>query len=430
MRLYLIAPCRKKDIWRKKRVTFTLPPMSLAILASLTPEKIEIKITDELVEDIALSSDPDIVALSVNTTNAKRAYEIAEYFRKKGSKIIMGGIHPSCMPEEALQYADSVVAGEGEPLWQNIISDFQRGRLKAIYKSADFSDMSIVPKPKWELLNNNRYFVPRTFQVSRGCPYGCSFCSSTKFFGRHYRFKPVKNVVDEIKDYPKKFLVFVDDNIVGNHDYARELFKSLMPLKKRWVAQASIDIAKDQRLLQYASDSGCAGLLIGFESIRYSNKKDVKKLRDPQDYAEMIRLIHSYRIGVHGSFVFGFDEDTEDVFTDTIDFVIRNRLECANYCKLTPFPGTELFEKMKSEDRLLTLDWSKYDRYHLVFKPKHIDVNRFYILTDDAYRRTFSFYSILKRMPNIISNIPYYLAINLSYRLGAKSLRNSERGKF
>jgi radical SAM superfamily enzyme YgiQ (UPF0313 family) len=403
--------------------------MALSILASLTPESIEIKITDELIEDIDLSAGPDLVALSVNTTNAPRAYELAEHFRKKGSKVIMGGIHPSCMPEEALRYADSVVVGEAEPLWHDIVSDFQRGRLKGLYKSEDFSDMSAVPKPKWKLLNNKRYFVPRTFQVSRGCPHGCSFCSSTRFFGRHYRFRPVKKIVDEIKDYPKRFLVFVDDNIVGSHDYARELFLAFKPLKKRWVAQASIDIARDESLLKYASDSGCAGLLIGFESIRYSNKKDVKKLRDPYEYAEMIRLIRSHRIGVHGSFVFGFEEDTEEIFNDTVDFVFQNKLEVANYCKLTPFPGTELFETMKREGRLLTFDWSKYDRYHLVFRPKHIDIRRFYILTDDAYRRTYSLSSIVRRMPHVINNIPYYFAINLSYRAGMKSLRNPERGK-
>ncbi len=143
----------------------------------------------------------------------------------------------------------------------------------------------------------------------------------------------------------------------------------------------------------------------------------------------MIRLIHSYRIGVHGSFVFGFDEDTEEVFNDTLDFVFQNKLEVANYCKLTPFPGTELFEKMKHEDRLLTLDWSKYDRYHIVFRPKHININKFYMLTDDVYRKTYSLTSILRRIPNAVNNIPYYFAINLSYRFGAKSLRISERGK-
>jgi radical SAM superfamily enzyme YgiQ (UPF0313 family) len=402
--------------------------MSLAILASLTPEPVEIKITDELVEDIDFSVKPDLVAISVNTTNSFRAYEVAGHFRNKGARIIMGGIHPSFMSEEAFRYADSVVIGEAESIWQEVIADFQRGRLKPLYQGT-YPDMEAIPHPKWELLKNKSYFVPRTFQVSRGCPYGCSFCSSTRFFGQKYRFRPVNNIVEEIKSYDKKFIVFVDDNIVGKPDYSRELFLALKPLKKRWVAQSSIDIAKDESLLKLAAESGCAGLLIGFESIRYSNKKDIRKLRTPEEYAEKIKIIHSYGIGVHGSFVFGFDEDTVDVFKDTVDFVFKNRLEVANYCKLTPFPGTELYEKMRKEERLITMNWSKYDRYHLVFRPKNIGIEKIYSLTDEAYQKTYSPISIIRRTPHVIKNIPYYFAINLNYWFGAKSRMKLESGK-
>ncbi|MEW6067824.1 MAG: radical SAM protein [Nitrospirota bacterium] len=408
--------------------TFTLPPMALAILASLTPKTIELKITDELVEDVDLSAEADVVALSVNTTNSQRAYQLAAHFRKKGAKIIMGGIHPSVMPEEALLHADSVVIGEAEYIWNEVISDFLNGRPKELYNCSCHPDMADVPEPSWEILKSKKYFMQRTFQVSRGCPYGCSFCSSTRFFGKKYRFKPIGQVADEIRHYLKKFVVFVDDNIVGKPDYSRELFLALKPLKKRWIAQSSIDIAKDENLLKLAAESGCAGLLIGFESVRYANKKDVRKLKAPDEYAEKIRLIHSYGISVHGSFVFGFDEDTEDVFHDTVDFVFKNRLEVANYCKLTPFPGTELFEQMKKEERLLTMDWSKYDRYHLVFRPMNIDIKRFYYLTDEAYKKTFSFFSILRRTPQVIKNIPYYFAINLSYGFGARLRRKRESG--
>lgn len=403
--------------------------MALALLASLTPGSFDIKITDELVEDIDFSYEPHLVALSVNTTNSLRAYEVADFFRNKGAKIIMGGIHPSVMPEEALRYADSVVVGEAEGVWPEVIADFQKGKLKDLYNCSEHPDMSDVPEPAWEFLKGNRYFVPRTFQVSRGCPYGCSFCSSTSFFGMEYRFRPIERVAEEIRRYQKKFIVFVDDNIAGRPDYSRELFNAFKPLKKRWVAQSSIDIAKDERLLKLAAESGCAGLLIGFESIRYGNKKDIGKLRSPEEYAEKIRLIHSYGIGVHGSFVFGFDGDTEDVFMDTLNFVRRNRLEVANYCKLTPFPGTVLFDRMSSEGRLLTTDWSRYDRYHLVFKPKNIDIERFYHLADEAYRKTYSPLSILRRTPGVLKNIPYYYAINLSYWLGSRLRRKRERGR-
>jgi radical SAM superfamily enzyme YgiQ (UPF0313 family) len=431
MLLYLISPCRPEDIWRKRMGTFTLPPMSLAVLAALTPKDIELNLTDELVEDIDFSCPAHAVALSVNTTSSHRSYQVARAFREKGVKVIMGGIHPSMLPDEALQHADSVVVGEAETLWPDILADLRNGTLKQIYANMGHPDMSESPEPAWHTLNANRYFVPRTFQVSRGCPYGCSFCSSTRFFGMKYRFRPVGRVVDELKRYPKRFIVFVDDNIVGNAEYARELFKALKPLGKRWVAQAGIDIAKDgEGLLRLASESGCAGILVGFESIRYANRKDVRKLRTPEEYAEKIRIIRSYGIGVHGSFVFGFDEDTEDVFHDTVDFVLKNRLEVANYCKLTPFPGTALFEKMKQEDRLLTLDWSRYDRYHLVFRPCNITIEKFYDLTDEAYRRTYSPSSILRRTPGVLKNIPYYFAMNLSYLAGSRLRRKSENGRF
>ncbi len=427
MRIYIIAPCRKEDIWRKRRATFTLPPMALAILASLTPPEIEIKITDELVEDVDLTASPDLVALSVNTTNSLRAYELARHFRAQGAKIVMGGIHPSVMPEEALEHADSVVVGEAEAVWPELIADFQKGRLKEVYTSSKQPEMDMVPKPAWHLLRQQRYFVRRTFQVSRGCPYGCSFCSSTRFFGRKYRFKPIERVVDEIKNYEKSFIVFVDDNIIGSREYAYELFKALKPLRIRWVAQASIDIARDEPLLRLAAESGCAGLLIGFESIRYGNRKDVKKLKTPQEYEERIRLMRSYGIGVHGSFVFGFDEDTKDVFEDTVRFVLKNRLEVANYCKLTPFPGTDLFDRMKQEGRLTTMDWSKYDRYHVVYQPKNLEIKEFYRLTEEAYTKTYSPLSIIKRTPGVLKNIPYFYAINFSYMIGARLRAKRDR---
>lgn len=398
--------------------------MSLAILAALTPPGFGIKVTDELVEDIDFDYPADLVALSVMTTNAPRSYEVADTFRKKGKKVIMGGIHPSVLTEEALGHADSVVSGEAEGLWPEIIEDFMSGKLKRLYTSRENPDLSSIPSPKWELLKENRYFVPRTFQASRGCPYGCSFCSSTSFFGQRYRFMPVGTIVDELKSYRKRLAVFVDDNIVGNPDYSRELFSGLKGTGKRWVAQSSTDIARDERLLRLAAESGCAGLLIGFESIRYDNHSDVKKLRKEKDYEEAIRRIKAFGIGIHGSFIFGLDGDTEDVFESTIDFVKRNKLEVANYCKLTPFPGTRLYERMLSEGRLLHRDWSKYDRYHVVFRPKGFSTEVLYKKTEWAYQKTYSLPSILKRIPYSIKNLPYYLAINMDYGLGRRLRKN------
>lgn len=399
--------------------------MSLAILAALTPSDIELKVTDELVEDIDFSYPADVVALSVNTTNAFRAYQVVDIFRKKGAKIVMGGIHPSMMPEEALMHSDAIVIGEAETVWKELLDDLNSGRLKEKYHSQKYPEPPEIPHPRWDVLNGKRYFVPRVFQVSRGCPYDCSFCSSTRFFGVKYRFRPIGDVIEEVRTYNKRLIVFVDDNIVGNHEYSRELFKALKECGKRWVAQSSVDIAADDELLKLAAESGCAGLLIGFESINQDNKSSIKKLRKASEYSECIRKIKAYGIGVHGSFVFGFDNDPPEIFQDTVDFVMENRLEVANYCKLTPFPRTKLFDELSIEGRILHRDWSKYDRYNIVFQPKNISIEDLKQKTDKAYRKTYSLHSMFKRRPSSLKNLPYYLAINFSYWFGVKLRKRS-----
>lgn len=425
MRLYIISPCRHEDIWRKRRATFVLPQMSLAILADLTPHHVEMKVTDELVDDIDFSYPADLVAISSNTTNAFRAYEIAKAFREKGSKVIMGGIHPSVMPEEALQHADSVLTGEAEELWEKVIGDFMRNRMEAVYRADSFPDPALIPSGRWDLLHRKRYYVTRTFQTSRGCPHGCSFCSSTQFFGIKHRSRPVEKVVGELKDYTGRIAVFIDDNIAGNRAYARELFSAMKRLKRRWAAQSSIEIAQDNELLRLAAESGCAGLLIGFESINLRNSGDVRKLRKADQYSHYIREIKSHGIGVHGSFIFGFDNDPPEIFSDTVDFAMKNRLEVANYCKLTPFPGTRLFNDLNAQGRILHQNWEMYDRYNIVFQPKNISIKELYEKTLEAYMRTFSLGSILKRMPSNVKNIIPYFAMNISYRLGSRRLRRS-----
>jgi radical SAM superfamily enzyme YgiQ (UPF0313 family) len=396
--------------------------MALAILAALTPRDIDLRVTDELVDDIDYAWPADAVALSVNTTSSPRSYAVARHFRELGAKVIMGGIHPSVMPDEAQAHADAVVIGEAEAVWPQVLDDLRASRLRERYE-ATHPDPADIPAPRWDMVHGKRYFTRRTFQVSRGCPYGCEFCSSTRFFGTKYRFRPIERVVEEVKSYPKRFMVFVDDNIVGRADYSRELFKALKPLKKRWVAQASIDIARKDDLLRLAKESGCAGVLIGLESVRPENRESIKKMRSIEEYEAAIAELRRAGIGVHGSFVFGFDGDTADVVDATVDFVLRNKLEVANYCKLTPYPGTKLYERFNAEGRITESDFSRFDRYNLVFEPQGMGRDELYRKADEAYARTYSLPSILRRIPMKIQNIPYYFAINLSYRMGARKRR-------
>jgi radical SAM superfamily enzyme YgiQ (UPF0313 family) len=424
-KLYIISPCRAEDIWRKRRATFVLPQMSLAILAALTPDRFEVRVTDELVDDIDFAFPADLVAISTNSSNAGRAYAVSGIFREQGAKVIMGGIHPSVMPDEVIRHADSLLMGEAEEMWPGILDDFLSNDLQPRYRCESYPDPSKIPSGKWDVIHQRRYYVPRTFQTSRGCPYGCSFCSSTQFFGMRHRCRSIGQVVSELRTYTGRIAVFIDDNIAGSPAYAKELFRAMKPLRQRWVAQTSIDIARDSELLRLAAESGCAGLLIGFESINTLNAGDVKKIRQTAYYEELIREIKAHGIGVHGSFIFGFDNDTPDIFDSTIDFVMRNRLEVANYCKLTPFPGTKLFDEMTAQGRILHQDWEKYDRYNIVFRPKNITAEELHRKTADAYRKTYSVASILKRMPARLGNVLPYLAMNISYRLGAKRLRSS-----
>jgi len=329
------------------------------------------------------------------------------------------------MPDEVLLHADSLLIGEAEEMWPKILDDFLTNILQPRYRCTSYPDPSKIPSGKWDVIHQKRYYVPRTFQTSRGCPYGCSFCSSTQFFGMQHRCRPIGRVISELREYKGRIAVFIDDNIAGSPAYAKELFRAMKPLKQRWAAQTSLDIARDSELLRLAAESGCAGLLIGFESINALNSGDVKKIRNVEQYAEHIREIKAHGIGVHGSFIFGFDSDTHDIFDRTVEFVMHNRLEVANYCKLTPFPGTKLFEEMSAQGRILHGNWEKYDRYNIVYVPKNISAEELYRKTAEAYLKTYSVASILRRMPSKLQNILPYLAMNVSYRLGAKRLRSS-----
>jgi len=216
----------------------------------------------------------------------------------------MGGIHPSVMPDEVLRHADSLLIGEAEDMWPKILDDFLSNDLQPRYRCESYPDPSKIPSGKWDAIHQSRYYVPRTFQTSRGCPYGCSFCSSTQFFGVRHRCRPIGQVISELKTYRGRIAVFIDDNIAGSPPYVKELFRAMKPVRQRWVAQTSIDIARDSELLRLAAESGCAGLLIGFESINTLNTGDVKKIRQTAHYEELIREIKAHGIGVHGSFIF------------------------------------------------------------------------------------------------------------------------------
>jgi len=345
-----------------------VPSLALPILASLSPKDVEISFTDDLLTPIDLGKelkDVDLVGITVLSKTALRAYKIADAYRKKGIPVALGGIHPTAVPEEAKEHADSVVLGEAEEVWPHLIEDARTGNLKPFYRQDGYTDLSKMPMPRRDILPRKGYFPVDVVQVTRGCPSRCEFCSVQNFFGETYRFRPVSDVVDEVRRLPHRLMMFNDDNIIGNPSYSKELLKGLIPLNKRWFSQASLTGLKKVENVELLAKSGCNGLLIGFESLSKPNLiRSQKYQNDPAEYREIIHSLHRSGIAICGSFIFGFDEDDPSVFEETVSFAIQTKLFSAIFMILTPYPGTAFYHRVKNEGRLVQ------DRWWLLEKPE------------------------------------------------------------
>jgi len=405
--LMLIAPSRQGRQQRFKKSLF--PPLGLTMVAAATPSDVKISIIDENIEAIDIQKGVDLVGITATTVTANRAYNLADTFRQRGIKVVLGGIHPSFMPIEASQHADAVVIGEAEGIWPQVIQDFKNGKLKSIYQQIKRPSLAGLPIPRRDLLSKKGYIIEQAISTTRGCPYACSFCTVTSYFGHTYRCRPLEEIIKEIETLnSKKFTAFLDDNIVGHTKFAKELFRALIPYKMRWGSQASITVARDDELLKLATDSGCRILLIGFESLSPANLKSVNKgINKVEEYENAIRKIHSYGIAIHGFFIIGFDFDDEDIIKKTIKFARKMRLESAQFDILTPYPGTSLFKYMDDSNRIITKDWSKYG-YQLLFKPKSISIEKLQELHKQAWKEFYSLPSIIFRL-----RIPYPSLIRL-----------------
>jgi radical SAM superfamily enzyme YgiQ (UPF0313 family) len=398
MKLLLIAPkWPEHSLWGQ--IYFRFPYLALTTLAALTGDQWDISIVDENADPLDFSALPDLAAISVMTPLAKRAYEIADIFKEKGVPVVLGGIHPTMMKNEAKTHADAVVIGEAEEIWPKVLSDLSRGDLKSFYKAPNFCSLDGLRIPRRDLLNRSAYFFVNTIQTTRGCPFDCEFCSVTSFYGRTYRVRLVKDVIDELGHMERKFVFFVDDNIVGNKAYAKELFRALMPLKVKWFSQASLNIVKDRDLLDLAQRSGCKGLFVGFESLSQESLKALGKSTNcVKEYKQAVKKLHDYGIGIQGSFIFGTDQDDQSVFSDVLRFIEKTHIEAALFSVLTPFPGTRIQGALLKENRILHTDWEKYDMNHVVFKPKKMSSRQLQDGFDWAYKRLYGYRSIVKRL--------------------------------
>lgn len=378
-----------KDIFRARQsrkpkgtVFFRLPSLALANIAALTPAEDKITVVDEQISPVNYNLDVDLVALSVNTSIAKRAYEIADNFRAKGVQVVFGGIHPSLMPEESLKHADSIVIGDADGIWEKLLKDFKDNKLKKKYINNQSRDLKYLPIPKREIFKGMGYITTNFVEATRGCLYSCKFCSTSPFYHHKHRTRPIENVIEDIKrvnSFPNKLIVFTDDNIIGDKEYARRLFKALIPLHIYWGSQSTVDIGEDEELVKLAAKSGCFGLFIGFESISPDNLKDIGKTHNHiESYKKTIRLLHQNGIGVEGGLMFGFEQDTPRIFKETLTFLKDTNLDSFLSIYLTPIPGTNMYDEFQKQKRLIVDDYSKYDFRHLVFRPSKMSTKEIY----------------------------------------------------
>jgi radical SAM superfamily enzyme YgiQ (UPF0313 family) len=392
------------------------PPLSLPLLAGLTPPDVDVRLIDENVEITDTDTPADWVAITCMTASAPRAYVIADAFRRRGIPVVIGGIHPTIMPDEAGAHADAVVVGEAEPIWAQIIEDLRANQLKPRYSDYGFASLEKMPLPRRDLLRGDRYLTTNVVQTARGCPNGCSFCSVTNIFGKRYRFRPIPEVVEEIRTL-KGWVGFVDDNIVGNPVRAKELFEALIPLKIRWVGQGDLSMAKNPELMKLAVRSGCQAMFIGLESVSQENLRATSKRPNVGiDMSEAISAIHKAGIEIIGSFVLGLDGDDKDVFKRTANFAKAHKLCAAQFSVLTPFPGTVVRGEIEAEGRIIDHDWSHYTMSNVVFSPRNMTPEELEKGQKATYRNFYSMQSILMRSFTLRGKTILRLLVNMSYR--------------
>ena len=360
-----------------KRVKpFWLPPLGLATIAGCTPENWEIRLVDENVEDLNFDEDCDLVAVGFMTANSNRAYNIADQFRSRGRKVILGGPHVTVVPAEAVGHGDSIVMGDAESLWPVVLNDYCQNQLRSEYSIIpDPKNINIFTYPRRDLYKDGAYLSINSIQTTRGCPYICSFCSIASRYQRGYGKKDLSMVERELETLEslKMPVFFVDDNIFVDKERSRKLLELVKRYKVRWWSQADMGIARDEALLELARESGCLKLVVGFESLSACNIAQIEKNQNQvADYAAFIKVMHKHGILVNTSFTFGGDYDQEDVFGKTLQFLVDNQVIFATFNILTPLPGTRLFAQMTDADRMVDRDWSHYDMGHPVFEPKHM----------------------------------------------------------
>ena len=427
LNIALLSP--KGPLYRHRggifRKSLRYSPLTLPTLAALIPDEIEHSLTlfDEGIEDIPTDLDADIVGITVITGTATRSYEFARQFRSRGITVVLGGPHVTLVPDDAEPHADAIIIGYAEDTWPELLRDFLAGRIRPRYTQAPDLSLAGRPRARRDLINSGKYVKTHVFEATRGCVHRCDFCVVPFAWGRKPYQKPVAEVIDEIRSTGARRAIFIDLNLIADKAYAAELFEAMIPLKLKWAGLSTSLLARDEQLLDLCARSGCIGLLVGFESISHSGLKELHKgFNSPELYAEWIDRFHSYGIAINGTFVFGIDDDTPDVFEKTAQFVIDTGIDLPRFAILTPFPGTALYQRLEAENRITEKNWELYDGQHVVFQPAQMSADTLQRGNMAAWRRVYSYGSIARRMRHTAVSKLMFLGANMGYRFYANRL--------
>ena len=403
-------------------------PLTLTTLAALVPDQpdIELKLVDGSVDRIPLDYPADLVGISVITGCAPSAYALARHYRQRGIPVVLGGVHVSVLPGEAMDHADSILVGRGETAWPRLLADFRNGRMKRVYREDELPDDILpgVPAPRRDLQRRSGYMMPNTVQATRGCRRVCDFCSVPAVWP-HYLKRPVADVLRDIRNIPGRIIAFNDVSLVDDADYAKELFTAMIPLRKKWGGLVTADSLQNDELLDLMIASGCVYLLIGFESGDQATLRGIRKnFNQALRYKEFVAMLQRRGITIQGCFVFGFDHDDSSVFASTVELVQNLGVDIPRYSLYTPYPGTALFRRLMEERRILSFNWNDYDTMHVVIQPAQMTPEELYRGFKWAYRETFRLPRILKRVSrpdircaiNFVGNLCYRIFVRRLYR--------------
>ncbi len=419
-KIYLISPYPERQLWKKKKSIFKLPPFTLFLIKALTPFRYDITLIDESQEDIEFDRIRGcIVCISIMTSNANRGYAIAEILKKNQNIIIFGGIHSSALPQEVLKHADSVCIGEIENLWIGMLNDIEKGRLKRVYRSQnrpapeDISSVSYI---------KGSYIVKNLISITRGCPFNCDFCSVSRFFGTRYRKRALSSAFYDFALRGFGMFIILDDNLTIDKGYFLRLFRLVGMLRLRWVGQSSIGCLNDEEIIDTMKASGCSALLIGFESASDADGQTYSKHKAINDVEAIIKKLHKRNILIHGSFIFGFDNDNPGSFDRTLLFCNKNRIATANFSILVPYPQTRVLRCLSEQGRMCRFsDWDSFDRLALTFKMNGLESEFLKHSIISLYKRFFSLRNILSKLPfNSLHVFLLYISYTFYYRKGIK----------